>query len=164
MARIGPRRHSAERGAAAVEAVVVVCTLAVMLACCWAAFAFQNAKVSVLDDVRTELWPTALEPCTGQEGTLDAIEHEAAAANATLPSLSGSTGDYLDVRATSLARDSGYTERSRSRQVKLPDLVSQSPAKLHGRLFVRCAEPRADERLTDFFKTGFGVARWKFGF
>ncbi len=156
--------RSSRRGAAAVEALVVVCTLAVVLACCWAAFAFQSAKVSVMNDARAEVWETAQSPCPGTEDTLDAFERETTSAGTSFPSLSGGAGDYLDVRATSLARDSGYAEVSRSKQVKLPDVVKQAPVSVRSRIFVRCAEPVAEERLSDFFKTGFGVVRWKFGF
>ncbi|MCC6666531.1 MAG: hypothetical protein IT375_22455 [Polyangiaceae bacterium] len=153
-----------QRGAAMVEAAVIAVFMLMMFASLWAAVSYQAAKLRAMDDARHAAWAAALAPCQGGGDTLtDVANTTKDSGSGPLPSTQHSD-HFLDVRAGSLAKDAGYVDLTRQRQVKFPKLMGGSTYEMRGRMYLRCNEPTPPETARDLFMTAVGVAKYTYGF
>ncbi len=147
-----------------VEAAVIAVFMLMMFASLWAAVSYQAAKLRAMDDARHAAWAAALAPCQGGGDTLtDVANTTKDSGSGPLPSTQQSD-HFLDVRADSLAKDSGYVDLTRERQVKFPKLMGGSTYEMRGRMYLRCNEPAPPETARDLFMTAVGVAKYTYGF
>jgi len=146
-----------------VESAVVAAFMVIILACMWAAVKFQSTKITVMDQARLATWQAALQPCEGSESTLENIADATDDSEAgPLPS-TAQVDPYLDVHATSLAKDSGYVEVTRKKSVAFPGVLGGKAYEMRSSMRVRCNEPEAPETLQDLFLTALGVTKYMNG-
>lgn len=143
---------------------MIAAFMVVMLACVWAALRYQAAKIRAMDEARHAAWAAALKHCDGSDETIEDIGDTAdMAGTGPLPSTK-QADEFLNVRAGSLAKDSGHVDLTKKRMVSFPKLMGGQSYELRSRMYLRCNEPSPPETAKDLFMTAVGVSKFKYGF
>ncbi len=158
-------RGRLRRGAAAVEAVIVASVMVIIMACLWGAVNAHKAKLTAMDAARALAWKQALAGCEGSGNALDNVTANTGQAEDVpgMPNTSEAEG-YIDFGDTSLTKDSGYIDLTKSESAVFPGIIGGNSYEMKAHMYMRCNEPPAPDNVGDFFKTAFGVVKGVFGF
>jgi hypothetical protein len=149
------RRLRRQRGAAAVEAVIVATFFVVIFACMWGAVKFHHEKIRVMKVARAQAWGQAVDACQGGGDVLDDLAANGTTSGAAKPP--NTDNDYANVEDSKLTKDSGYASVQVAGSATMPGLIGGTSYVPTGRMKIRCNEDPPPETLMQKAKKAMDI-------
>jgi hypothetical protein len=134
------------------EGAIIAMVMVILLASMWAAVNYERTKLQVMDQARVAAWQKSLQTCAGDEDVLTDVADSSADAASDAPPDTGSTGDFISLPGLDVFKSAGYAEVDLQKQVQFPGVIGGQTYSMHGKMYMRCNEPKKNDDGEKYFK------------